>query len=123
MTLENRVLLFVIFADALIVGLSVWMRWTPINNLEQRLRLFRMLSFNMWLVGLAGALFCGYELYQWYAVKQLYFGRIGPGMEVSLADHPGLFAFLGIVYSYGFLIFASGTLFGVAKLCGIMRPE
>ena len=63
-----------------------------------------MLSFNMWLFGVGCALFCGYELYQWHAVKQLYFGRIGPGMEVSLADHPWLFALLGILYSYGFMM-------------------
>jgi hypothetical protein len=123
MTLENRVLLFVILSDALVVGLLIWMRWTPINNPERKLRFFRMLSFNMWLFGLGCALFCGYELYQWHAVKQLYFGRIGPGMEVSLADHPWLFALLGILYSYGFMMFASGTLFGVAKLCRIIRPE
>src|SRR5260370_36678494 len=121
MTLENRVLLFVIFADALIIGLSVWRRSTIINNTERRLGFFKMLSFKMWLFGLAVALFCGYELYQWYAVEQLYFGRVGPGMEVSLTDHPGLFALLGILYSLAFMMFASGTLFGVAKLCGISR--
>jgi ABC-type multidrug transport system permease subunit len=123
MTLENRVLLFVIFADALIIGLSVWTHSTIINNTERRLGFFKMLSFKMWLFGLAVALFCGYELYQWYAVKQLYFGRVGPGMEVSLTDHPALFALLGILYSLAFMMFASGTLFGVAKLCGIIRPE
>jgi hypothetical protein len=123
MTLENRVLLFVIFADVLIIGLSVWMHSTIINNPERRLRFFKMLSFNMWLFGLAVALFCAYQLYQWAAFKQLYFGRVGPGMDVSLADHPWLFALLGILYSLGFMMFASGTLFEVAKSCGIIRVE
>jgi hypothetical protein len=116
MTLENRVLLLVIVADALIIGLSIWTHSTIINNAERRLRFFKMLTFNMWLFGLALALFCGYELYQWYNVRHLYFGRVGPGMEVSLADHPGPFALLGILYSLGFMMFASGTLFGVAKI-------
>src|SRR6266852_952980 len=122
MTLENRVLLFVIIIDALIIVLSIWMRWTPINNTERRLGFFKMLSFKMWLFGLAVALFCGYELYQWYAVKQLYFGRVGPGMEVSLADDPWLFAVLGVVYSYGFILFTFGTIFGIGKILGIIRP-
>ena len=38
MTLENGVLLFVILADALMVGLSIWMRWTPINNPERKIQ-------------------------------------------------------------------------------------
>jgi hypothetical protein len=94
MKLENLVLLIVVVVDALILGLSLWMRWTVINNPTQRQAAFKMMGFTNWLFCLSASWFCVFELYQWYAVKQLY---CGPAGQISLADHPWLFRLSGRV--------------------------
>jgi hypothetical protein len=118
MKLENLVLLIVVVVDALILGLSLWMRWTVINNPTQRQAAFKMMGFTNWLFCLLASWFCVFELYQWYAVKQLY---CGPAGQISLADHPWLFSALGVVYSYGLIVFGLGTSLGVVKFFRLVR--
>jgi hypothetical protein len=123
MTLETSVLLWVIVVDALLLGVSLRMRWTVVNNPERRISFLRKLDFQGWLFCLALASFAGYELYRGYELKQFQFAHGSPVIEVSLITHPALFALLGVIYSYAFLIFALGTFLGVAKLFGIAGSD
>jgi hypothetical protein len=64
-----------------------------------------------YLVGFAITLFAVYQLYQWYAVGQMYYRGISGGIYISYNEYPGRFTFVAIVYLSVLLLFGGGLLY------------
>jgi hypothetical protein len=117
MTIQIKVLLVVIIADVAILALSVAKRWIAPLTPEGRAKLREArfgLRFRDWFVGVAATGFTSYNLYLWYTAEKLMFPtRTVSDAKIVLADHPLLFLVLGVIYSYGLLVFASVLMWSI----------